>query len=218
MQHQDGHSQLVATTIPNCRAYDPCFNYELAVIIQDGLRRMCKEQESVFYYITVHERELRAPGDARGGGRRHLARHVSARRRAARAKCACSSSAPARFCARCSRLRRCSRRRFGIPADVWSVTSFSELRRDALDVERWNARHPRRAARELSCASVLRGRCSGPFVAATDYMKTRPGPDSPVGSRPLRRARHGRLRAQRRPRSAAGPSSRSIANRSPSPR
>ena len=171
LQHQDGHSQLVATTIPNCRAYDPCYTYELAVIIQDGLRRMCEEQENIFYYITLHERELRASGDAG--------------RRARKASCAA--------CIRCGEggdgkvrvqllgsgtiLREVLaaaellEQKFGVPADVWSVTSFSELRREALDVERWNTLHPEAEPRdELRRQDCFAGK-SGPFVAATDYMK-----------------------------------------------
>ena len=170
LQHQDGQSQLLATTIPNCRAYDPCYSYELAVIIQDGLRRMCAEQEDIFYYISVMNENYAHPALPAGAEEGILRGIYPLEDRAARARFACSCSARARSCARCSRRRSCSQERFGIPADVWSVTSFSELRRDALDVERWNARHPTSPRRASYVEKALAGK-QGPFVAATDNMK-----------------------------------------------
>ena len=172
LQHQDGHSQLVATTIPNCRAYDPCFNYELAVIIQEGLRRMCKEQESVFYYITcMNENYVHPamPAGAEGGILRGIYKLASGGKGKVRVQLLGSGTILREALAAAALLEET----FGIPADVWSVTSFSELRRDALDVERWNERHPDEPRRASYVASVL-GDVQGPFVAATDYMKTVP--------------------------------------------
>ena len=152
LQHEDGHSHLLVGTIPNCVSYDPTFAYEVAVIIQDGLRRMYAEQEDVFYYITRDERELRAPGDA--GGRRggHPQGHVpaarSGRRRTAKAaRRGCSCWAAARSCARCIAAADLLAEDFGVAADVWSATSFTELRRDGLAAERWNLLHPTRDRR-----------------------------------------------------------------------
>jgi pyruvate dehydrogenase E1 component len=172
LQHQDGHSQLVATTIPNCRAYDPCFNYELAVIIQDGLRRMCTDQESVFYYITVMNENYAhpaMPAGAEAGILRGMYRLKTGGKGKVRVQLLGSGTILREVLAAAELLEQ----RFSIPADVWSVTSFSELRRDALDVERWNERHPDGPRRTSYVASVLAD-LQGPFVAATDYMKTVP--------------------------------------------
>jgi pyruvate dehydrogenase E1 component len=169
LQHQDGHSQLVATTIPNCRAYDPCFNYELAVIIQDGLRRMCVEQESVFYYITVMNENYAhpaLPAGAESGILRGMYRLKTGGKGKLRVQLLGSGTILREVLA----ARDLLEEKFGIPADVWSVTSFSELRREALDVERWNARHPEAEQRTSHVAECFAG-ASGPFVAATDYMK-----------------------------------------------
>ena len=103
LQHEDGHSHLIAATIPNCVSYDPTFAYEVAVIVQDGLRRMFAEQEDVFYYLTVMNENYEHPADAGGRRGRHPQGHVPVpgrREAAAKAPRGCSSSAPARSCAR----------------------------------------------------------------------------------------------------------------------
>jgi pyruvate dehydrogenase E1 component len=169
LQHQDGHSQLVATTIPNCRAYDPCFNYELAVIIQDGLKRMCADQESVFYYITVMNENYAHPAlppGAEAGILRGMYELQQGGKGKVRVQLLGSGTILREVLAAAAVLED----KYGIPADVWSVTSFSELRREALDVERWNALHPEKKARVSYVAERFAGR-GGPFVAATDYMK-----------------------------------------------
>jgi pyruvate dehydrogenase E1 component len=172
LQHQDGHSQLVATTVPNCRAYDPTYAYELAVIVQDGLRRMYAEGESVFYYITVMNENYAMPPMPKGveqgilngmyllsiGGRGKV-----------RATLLGSGTILREVIAAAELLEK----EFGIPADVFSVTSFSELRRDALECERWNLLHPAEPARSPYVAQALRER-PGPFVAATDYVRNVP--------------------------------------------
>jgi pyruvate dehydrogenase E1 component len=171
LQHQDGHSQLVATTIPNCRAYDPCFNYELAVIIQDGLRRMCTDQESVFYYITVMNENYAhpaMPAGAEAGILRGMYRLKTGGKGKVRVQLLGAGTILREVLAAAELLEQ----RFSIPADVWSVTSFSELRREALDVERWNARHPEVEPRTSYVAACFADAgVAGPFVAATDYMK-----------------------------------------------
>ena len=170
LQHQDGHSQLVATTIPNCRAYDPCFNYELAVIIQDGLRRMCREQENVFYYITCMNENYAHPAMPAGveeGILRGIYPLKAGGEGAARVQLFGSGTILREVLEAAAILES----KYSVAADVWSVTSFGELRREALSVERWNALHPVAAPRVSYVASVLAGK-KGPFVAATDYMKT----------------------------------------------
>jgi pyruvate dehydrogenase E1 component len=169
LQHQDGHSQLVATTIPNCRAYDPCFNYELAVIIQDGLRRMCVDQESVFYYITVMNENYAHPAMPEGA-QDGILKGMYRLRTGGKGKVRVQLLGSGTILREVLDAAELLEERFAIPADVWSVTSFSELRRDALDVDRWNARHPEAEARTSYVASCFAD-LSGPFVAATDYMK-----------------------------------------------
>jgi pyruvate dehydrogenase E1 component len=169
LQHQDGHSQLVATTIPNCRAYDPCYNYELAVIIQDGMRRMCTEHENVFYYITVMNENYAHPAMP-AGAEAGILRGMYELRRGGKGKVRVQLLGSGTILREVLAAADLLQERFGIPADVWSVTSFSELRREALDVERWNARHPEASPRTSHVASSLADR-QGPFIAATDYMK-----------------------------------------------
>jgi pyruvate dehydrogenase E1 component len=172
LQHQDGHSQLVATTIPNCRAYDPCFGYELAVIIQDGLRRMFAEQENVFYYIScMNENYVHPamPDGAREGILKGMYRLSTGGRGKVRVQLLGSGTILREAIAAASLLEE----QFDVPADVWSVTSFSELRREALSVARWNDRHPRETSR-VSYVEQSFAKVKGPFVAATDYVKNVP--------------------------------------------
>ncbi len=172
LQHQDGHSHLVATTIPNCVAYDPAYAYELAVIVQDGLRRMYEAQESVFYYITCMNENYAHPAMPKGVEEGVLKGmyllHIGGRGKV-RVNLMGSGTILREVLAAATILEK----EFGVPADVFSVTSFSELRREALDVERWNLLHPGEAQREPYVRSCLAGH-PGPFVAATDYMRTVP--------------------------------------------
>jgi pyruvate dehydrogenase E1 component len=169
LQHQDGHSQLVATTIPNCRAYDPCYNYELAVIIQDGLRRMCKDQESVFYYITcMNENYVHPPLPQ--GVEQGILRGIYPLSAGGEGKNRVQLFGSGTILREVSAAAAILQDEFAIPADVWSVTSYSELRRDAIEVERWNMRHPQSPPRKSYVAECLAGR-AGPFVATSDYMR-----------------------------------------------
>jgi pyruvate dehydrogenase E1 component len=172
LQHQDGHSQLVATTIPNCRAYDPCYGYELAVIIQDGLRRMYREQENIFYYIScMNENYVHPPmpEEAQEGILKGMYRLKTGGRGKVRVQLLGSGTILREVIAAATMLEE----EFHVPAEVWSVTSFSELRREALSVERWNERHPETPARTSYVAACF-AKCKGPFVAATDYVKNVP--------------------------------------------
>jgi len=172
LQHQDGHSLLAASTIPNCVSYDPTYAYELAVIIQDGLRRMIGEQENIFYYIAcMNENYVHPPmpagvedGILKGmyllqvGGQGKI-----------RAQLLGSGTILREVIAAAGLLEK----DFGIPTDVWSVTSFNELRRDGLAVERWNQLHPDATPRRSYVEECLAER-PGPYIAATDYMKIVP--------------------------------------------
>ncbi len=174
LQHEDGHSHLAASTIPNCISYDPTFAYELAVIIQDGLRRMHQEQEDIYYYITVMNENYpqpEMPKDAEPGILQgmYLLRQgseASAGSSALRVQLLGSGTILREVIAAAEILEQ----EFGVSADIWSVTSFNELRREALDVTRWNMLHPTEPARLSYVATCLKD-CTGPVVAATDYMK-----------------------------------------------
>jgi pyruvate dehydrogenase E1 component len=172
LQHQDGHSQLVATTIPNCRAYDPCYGYELAVIVQDGLRRMYAEQENVFYYITTMNENYvqpEMPAGIEDGILKGMYLLRVGGRGTVRAQLMGSGTILREVIAAAELLEE----EFGVPSDVWSVTSFSELRREALEMDRWNTLHPKETPRQSYVSACLAGK-AGPFIAATDYIKTVP--------------------------------------------
>jgi pyruvate dehydrogenase E1 component len=172
LQHQDGHSQLVATTIPNCVAYDPTFAYELAVIVQDGLRRMYVEQESVFYYITCMNENYAQPAMP-AGVEQGILRGMYFLQRGGKGKVRVSLLGSGTILREVIKAAGVLEKEFGVPADVFSATSFSELRREALDAERWNLLHPDQSPRVPYVRELLEEH-KGPFVAATDYMRIVP--------------------------------------------
>ena len=170
LQHQDGHSHLLASTVPTCISYDPAFGYELAVIIQDGLRRMYEEDETVFYYVTTTNENYAHPSMPEGaaeGIRKglYLLRESDADEEL-RVQLLGSGAILRESLAAADILEN----DFGVSADVWSVTSFNELRRDGLAVERHNRLDPDGERRTPYVTRALSGR-DGPFVATTDYMR-----------------------------------------------
>jgi pyruvate dehydrogenase E1 component len=167
LQHEDGHSHLIAQTIPNCIAYDPAFQYELAVIVQDGLRRMVQEQQDIFYYLTVMNENYAHP-DMPQGAEPGILKGMYLFRESPKAQVQLLGSGTIfrEVIAAADLLEK----DFGIAADLWSVTSFSELRREGLDSDRWNALHPTVKPRVPYVEQALKGR-RGPVVAATDYLK-----------------------------------------------
>jgi len=170
LQHQDGHSHLLASTIPNCVAYDPAFAYELAVIVQDGLRRMFEEKQSCFYYITVMNENYPQPAmpdGAEEGIKRGIYRLRDGNGDGPRVQLLGSGTILREVLAGAELLER----DFGVAADVWSVTSYNELRRDGIDVQRWNMLHPDETPRTPYVTGQLAG-SEGPIVAASDYMRT----------------------------------------------
>jgi pyruvate dehydrogenase E1 component len=172
LQHQDGHSLVAASTIPNCRSYDPTFAYELAVIVQDGLRRMIGQQENIFYYITCMNENYAHPAMPAGvedGILKGMYLFDVDQQGKIRVQLMGSGTILREVIAAAELLRK----DFRIRVDVWSVTSFNELRRDALEVERWNQLHPEQEPRQSYIEQALAGR-PGPYVAATDYMKIVP--------------------------------------------
>jgi pyruvate dehydrogenase E1 component len=170
LQHEDGHSHVLASTIPNCVAYDPAYAYELAVIVHDGLRRMVAEQEDVFYYLTVMNENYAQPAVPEGAEEGILrGMHVVAEGDDAQVQLLGSGTILREVLAGADLLRD----DFGVGADVWSVTSFTELRRDGMAVERHNRLHPGETPRQAYVEQALGDR-PGPVVAATDYMRALP--------------------------------------------
>jgi pyruvate dehydrogenase E1 component len=170
LQHEDGHSHVLASTIPNCRAYDPTFGYELAVIIQDGLRRMCAEQEDVFYYLTVMNENYAHPAMPEGAEEGILRGMYLLREgegKGPRVQLMGSGTILREVIAGGDLLRD----DFGVEADVWSATSFTELHRDGMAAERWSRLHPTEDPRPSYVEQCLTGR-DGPVVASTDYIRT----------------------------------------------
>jgi pyruvate dehydrogenase E1 component len=173
LQHEDGHSQVFASFIPNCVSYDPTYGYELAVIMQDGMRRMYAEQEDVYYYITVLNENYVHPDMPRGSeagilkGMYRLREVPAEGKKTPRVQLLGSGAILREVIAGAELLSN----DFGVSSDVWSVTSFNELRRDGLDAQHWNVLHPEKKPRRSYVAECLAER-EGPIVAASDYIKT----------------------------------------------
>ena len=173
LQHEDGQSHVQASVVPTCVAYDPTYGYELAVIVHEGLRRMYVEREDVFYYVTVQNENYQhppLPDGARKGILNGMYRiRASAGRKKVRVRLLGSGTILREVLAAAEMLEQ----EHGVDADVWSVTSFTELRREGLATDRWNTLHageePRRSCVERS---LEEGR--GPVVAATDFMRAYP--------------------------------------------
>jgi pyruvate dehydrogenase E1 component len=209
LQHQDGHSHLLASTVPTCLSYDPAYVYELAVILQDGIRRMYEAGEDVFYYLTMYNEDYAMPAMPEGLGTEGIVRGIYKFRAAPSASNATPAApAPSRkgksaaeapgggsgqaavqlfgsgpILNEVLQAQTILAEKYQVWADVWSVTSYNELRRDALAVERWNRLHPAEPERVPYVLSAIEG-ASGPIIAASDYMKTMSDQLSPwLGSR-----------------------------------
>jgi pyruvate dehydrogenase E1 component len=172
LQHQDGHSHIIANTVPSVLSYDPAFAYELAVIVRDGLRRMYVEQQNVCYYITAYNESYPHPA-LPDGVEEGIVRGIYRVREAPEAADAQVHllGSGALLCEAIA--AQTLLQKHGIPADVWSVTSYSELYRDAVECDRWNCANPSQPARQPYVQRALAG-TDGPFVAVTDYMKAMP--------------------------------------------
>ena len=173
LQHEDGHSHVLATTFPNVRAYDPAFAYEIALIIKDGMRRIVAEDQDVFYYITIQNENYPQPpmpeGVAEGvlaGLYRYRVAETSHKTKAQLFGSACILN-------EALRAQQILGEQFEVSADVWSATSYQLLRREALTVDRWNRLHPEEEPRVPYVTQALQG-VEGPVVAVTDYMKLVP--------------------------------------------
>jgi len=170
LQHQDGHSHLIASHVPNVVAYDPAFAYELAVIVRDGFRRMFQEQEALLYYITLYNETYKMPAILEGSeeGIIRGMYKLSSRDVEHGPRVQLLGSGP--LVREALRAQEILAERFEIGSDVWSVTSFSELRRDALDTERHNRLHPNGEPKHSFLDEAL-AESVGPFIAATDYVR-----------------------------------------------
>jgi len=175
LQHDDGHSHILASTVPNLRAYDPAFAYELAAVIRDGIERMYHRGEDVFYYVTLYNEnyaQAKKPGDVDEGIVRGIYRFAEAPdlgRKAQRVRLVGSGSILQQVISAQGLLAEKS----GIAAEIYSAPSFPLLRRDGLEAERFNRLHPSETPRVPYVSSVL-GPDGGPIVAATDWMKALP--------------------------------------------
>ncbi len=173
LQHQDGQSHVYSLATPNCVSYDPAYAYELAVIIQDGIRRMYREQESVFYYLTVMNEQYQMPAmpeGARDGILKGMYRFSKASNGKAKAKAQLLGSGTI-----LNEVRAAAKllEKYGVAADVWSVTSYNELYRDAHACDRWNMLHPDQPAKAPYVTQCLKD-TAGAIVAASDYLKVLP--------------------------------------------
>ncbi len=173
LQHDDGHSHILASTIPNVLAYDPAFAYELAIIVREGIRRMYGEPgEDIFYYLTLYNENWAMPPKPDGveeGVLRGLYLFRAAERGSRRVQLLGSGS----ILHQALRAQELLAERYDVAADVWSVPSFQQLRNDALSAERWNRLHPEAEARVPYVVQLL-GQTAGPIIAATDYLKALP--------------------------------------------
>ena len=174
LQHQDGHSLISASSIPNCVSYDPTYAYELAVIIHDGLRRMMGKQENIFYYITCMNENYSHPAMPKGAETgilkgMYLLQEGKDKKDVLRPQLMGSGTILREVLKAAEMLKR----DYAITSDVWSVTSFNELRREALEKDRWNQLHVGSKKKLSHLRKCLKGR-NGPFIAATDYMKLVP--------------------------------------------
>lgn len=187
LQHQDGNSHLLAYPVPNLLAYDPAYAYELAVIIEEGIRRMYQEQESVFYYLTVHNENYAMPalpGNVKATKEGILKGMYLFRKSTKRAKMKAQLFGSGAILNEALKAADMLEKEYGVAANVWSITSYKALQNDAADVERWNMMHPDKKPRVpyvTACVADM----PGVFVAASDYVKALPDSISSWFPRPL---------------------------------
>ncbi len=188
LQHEDGHSHILASVVPNLVTYDPAFAYEVAIILEEGLRRMYREREDVFYYLTLYNENYVQPPMPEGaadGILKGLYRFQRSPLGEGSPRVQLLGSGP--LLREAVRAQEILADRYGVAADVWSATSYKELRREALECERWSRLHPGEAPRVPYVTRALAD-AAGPVVAVTDYLKLVPDQISrwvPQGLTPL---------------------------------
>ena len=182
LQHQDGHSIVLSSTVPTCRTYDPAFVYELAVVIQDGIKRMYMDGEDAFYYVTMYNEDYVQPpmpeGVAEG-----IVKGMYKLKAAAKGEATVQLFGSGPILNEVVKAQAMLAEKYGVQANVWSVTSYVEVRREALAVQRWNRLHPAQPLKKSYVETLLEG-TKGPIIAASDYMKSVPDGLSPwLGTR-----------------------------------
>jgi pyruvate dehydrogenase E1 component len=184
LQHDDGQSPLLFSVVPTCAIYDPAYAYELAVIVQDGIRRMYEQGEDRFYYLTVYNENYVQPPMPEGEGvREGILRGIYKYRPADKGPAAAQLLGSGSILNEALRAQQILAERYEIPADVWSVPSYNELRREGMEVDRWNRLHPAAAPR-IPYITQIMDNTEGPIVASSDYMKAVPDQLSPwIGTR-----------------------------------
>jgi pyruvate dehydrogenase E1 component len=176
LQHQDGHSHVLSSTVPTCVSYDPAYVYELAVILQDGLRRMYQDGEDCFYYITMYNEDYampELPETGREAITEGIVKGIYKFKSAAKGKAVAQLFGSGPILNEVVRAQSILAEKYSVATDVWSVTSYNELRRDALSTERHNRLHPAEPEKQPYLLKAL-GNAKGPIIAASDYMKVQP--------------------------------------------
>jgi len=171
LQHEDGHSHLLASAVPNCIAYDPAFAYELAAIVRDGLRRMFEAGEDVFYYLSVYNQDYAQPAKPEGADEGILKGLYRFRPSASSAKTKAQLVGSGVILLQALRAQELLAAKWNVAADVWSMTSAQQLRNEALAAERWSRLHPAQAPRVPYVTQALKG-AEGPVVVSSDWMKS----------------------------------------------
>jgi len=169
LQHEDGHSHILAGTIPNCVSYDPTFAHEVGVIMQHGMKRMVEKQENVFYYLTLLNENYPMPG-LRAGTEEEIIKGMYLLEEGAKKTPRVNLLGSGTILRESMAAKVLLEEEWGVAANVWSCPSFNELARDGQDCERWNLLHPTDEARVPFIAQQLAGH-NGPVIASTDYMK-----------------------------------------------
>ena len=173
LQHQDGHSHLLAYSVPNLVCYDPAYAFEIAVIVRDGIRRMYEEQESVFYYITVMNENYQMPPMPEGAKEGIIKGMYKLKAAANKGKNKAHLFGSGTILNEVVKAQAILEK-YDVAADVWSVTSYKELRKDGLDCERWNMLHPTEKPKVPYITSLFDAKEDAVFVASSDYVKTLP--------------------------------------------
>jgi pyruvate dehydrogenase E1 component len=182
LQHQDGHSVVVSSTVPTCATYDPAYVYETAVIIQDGIRRMYQEGEDRFYYIMLYNEDYVMP-EMPAGCEEGIIKGIYKFKAVEGKKATVQLFGSGPILNEALRAQTILADKYGVQSDVWSVTSYNELRREALATDRWNRLHPGEKTKQPYILSVLE-KTDGPIIAASDYMKVVPDQLAPwLGTR-----------------------------------
>jgi pyruvate dehydrogenase E1 component len=170
LQHQDGHSLVLSSTVPTCASYDPAYAYEIAIIVREGIRRMYQEREDLFYYLTLYNENYAMPAAPADLDHQAVLKGIYKFQAPLKGKPKIHLFGSGPMLNEAIRAQKILQEKYSVAADVWSVTSYNELRRDALEVERWNRMHPDEPRRNPYLVEALKG-ADCPIVAATDYMK-----------------------------------------------